>query len=96
VTRIEEQALDVANRRRRGFPRGVRSYLRPYRRELVRIVGIADAYTRNAAFSAFWSRHCAGWDRFDPRLDVPRSLRMGLGAPRTQYTPRTYGYGGAQ
>jgi hypothetical protein len=73
-----------------GLRRGVRSYLRPIRRELVRIAGIADTGTRHAEFSRFWSSHCAGWNKFDPRLNVPRSLRAGLFAPRTQYTARTF------
>jgi hypothetical protein len=68
---------------------GVRAYLRPYRRELVRIAGIADTVTRYIEFRRFWSANCAGWGKFDSRLSVPRSLRGGLSAARVQLMPLT-------
>jgi hypothetical protein len=70
----------------RPLPGGVRRYLAPMRRRLVRIAGIADAQTRQAEFRAFWARYCV-FDCFDPRLAIPRSLRKGYAAPRTWAEP---------
>jgi hypothetical protein len=61
----------------------VKAYLRPMRRELVRIAGIADAGERQAAFRRFWDAR----GRFHPKLRVPRSLRKGYSAPRTWAEP---------
>lgn len=66
---------------------GARRYLRGFRRELVRIAGIADAQARAVAFRKFWRTNCLGWDAFDPRLNVPRSLRAGYASPRVRVEP---------
>ena len=70
--------------------RGVKRYLAPLRRKLVRIAGIASAELRAIEFRQFWRRHCTGWDRFDPRLNVPRSLRAGYGSSRVWVEPVYY------